>query len=132
MWVLSPPSASLSAGAITRANRSGVSGGTRIWRGVRAVSAARRPDRVPIAAIADMMRLLSGCLAEAVPGEVQVDVVEGGFAGADPRRGQAERVDRGDRLRGAAVAQRHGERRPHGKRLRAGDALGPQRGERGG
>src|SRR6476661_5468781 len=42
MCVCSPPSALLRAGAITVANRIGVSSGTAICRGLWAVSAARR------------------------------------------------------------------------------------------
>src|SRR5258708_37910000 len=102
MWPPRPPSASLSDGAITTANSTGVSSGTRIWRGVRAVSAARRWARVVSAA----MVCMSGRLRQPVAGEAQVDVVEGGGAGAHGRDGQAGAGDRGERLVGAAPVQR--------------------------
>ena len=41
MWLRRPPVATFSAGATTTARIAGPSSGTRIWRGLAAVSAAR-------------------------------------------------------------------------------------------
>src|SRR5436190_10838950 len=130
----SPPSASLRAGAITSANMIGVRSGTRIWRGVRAVSAKRRAERVWRAAAVFISCSLSrsGGVGHAVAGEPQVDVVERRLASADRPRAHAGGVDGGDRLGGGVVVQRDGEGRADGERVVAGDALGPERAERGG
>src|ERR687887_1590957 len=94
----SPPSASLSAGAITRANSTGVKSGTRIWRGVRAVRAARRWASVASAGRAVMVTPLgSGSLGEAIAGEPQVDIVEGGLAGADGAGGESGAIGGAER-----------------------------------
>src|SRR2546421_11613743 len=113
-----PPSASFSAGAITTANRTGVSSGTRIWRGVRAVSAARRPARVA-SAFRDAMWvsfLSSGGVREAVAGQLQVDVVERRLAGADRTAGHPRALGRGDRPVAGAVVQGDGARRADAER----------------
>ena len=56
MFVCRPPSAAFRAGAMTSANRIGVSIGTAIWRGLRAVSAARRDASVRRARPGDVRR----------------------------------------------------------------------------
>src|SRR5438105_4462070 len=98
----------------------GVSSGTTSSRGVRTVSWKRRPAKVasgpndraraPRGAGRAMVDIDapfgSGGRGERVAGEPQVDVVESRPPGAD-RSGQAEIVDGGDRLAGAAVVQRH-------------------------
>src|SRR5919198_4511974 len=136
MFVCSPPSAVLSAGAMTTANRIGVSSGTAIWRGLCAVSAARRFARVSSAlrvrvrtgarrgtaagcmAVAAMGSFLSsGGFGELVAGEPQGDVVEGGLAGGDAGRGDAGFVDHGDGFGGGALAPWQRDRRADGKRL---------------
>src|SRR5579872_7566189 len=110
MCECSPPRAFLSAGASTTANRIGVSSGTAIWRGLWAVSAARRRasvSRAPTAGVRRGVRtpagtgwergvgavtafvamgvlsVRSGDGADAGTGESQVDVVEGRRARAD-------------------------------------------------
>src|SRR4051794_36034354 len=92
---------------MTTAKRTGVSRGTMIWRGVRAVSAARRWASVVRAATVCM----SCHLRQPVAGEAQVDVVEGRRARGERRDGQAGARDRGERLVGGARPQRDGDRR---------------------
>src|SRR5439155_11652082 len=72
----------------------------------------------------------SGGRGERVAGQPQVDVVEGWLAGAD-RAGQPEIVDRGDRVAGGRVVERHGQPRADREGVPAGDAAVAQRGERG-
>src|SRR3954454_6705422 len=130
----SPPRASFRAGAITRANMTGVSSGTTICRGVRAVSARRLDERVCRAATElifwVLFSLWSGGVRKARAGEAQVDVVEGGLARADGAGADAGGVDRGDRLRGGVLVQRDREGRADGEGVVAGDALRAQRCER--
>src|SRR6185437_5674290 len=98
MWVCSPPSALLRAGAITVAKRIGVSSGTATCRGLWAVRAARRPASVMSAlvlrvsagrrtanppvlmAVADMIGfpfgLGLGGFGDRGAGEAEVNVVE--------------------------------------------------------
>src|SRR4051812_27187618 len=119
-----PPSALLRAGAMTRANRIGVIIGTAIWRGLCAVSAARRDasvrrarprrggrragargvrlvDSAMLAAIVlAPFRAVSGGEGEVVARQPQVDVVERGFPGADRTGAQPCVVDCGDRVAG--------------------------------
>src|SRR3954469_25424177 len=113
-----PPSAALSAGAMTSANRIGVSIGTAIWRGFWAVRAARRAAPVPRArptpargaceasgrpgrvAVAAMRSSLgsgwSGGGGEAGAGEAEVHVVERGPAARHGDDGEAGAVEGGD------------------------------------
>src|SRR5271165_2488430 len=56
MWLRSPPVATLSAGATTSASSAGPISGTMIWRGLLAVSAARRRASVSSALRADAPR----------------------------------------------------------------------------
>src|SRR5437588_12378646 len=132
MWERRPPVATLSAGATTSARMAGPNSGTRICRGLLAVSAPRRRLRVSTApadlgragwrcwigmgsAMADMSDSLwvglsrSGGLAERA-GELQIDVVEVGSARGDLERTQALGLDRGQSLRGGEVGQ--GQRHP--------------------
>src|SRR5437763_14738205 len=113
-----PPSASLSAGAITIANSTGVSRGTTSSRGVRAVRAKRRLASVPsadseasgarlftsggasemeamsILLLVDRWVGASGGRGEAVAGETREHVGEGRRAGA-ALGGHGGRGDRG-------------------------------------
>src|SRR5438105_3885742 len=98
-----PPSALLSAGAITSANRIGVIIGTAIWRGLCAVSATRRPARVCMARAVMSMVLWSGGHGEALAGQPQVDVVECRPARADRTGRQACTAERADGVGGARV-----------------------------
>src|SRR5262245_30249894 len=120
----SPPSASFRAGAITSAKSTGVSSGTRIWRGVRAVRAARRLASVAKAGRAVVMipPSWSGGLGEPIAGEPQVDDVESRSAGADPAGGQAGAVERMKRRARLAVVERDRERRAHREGVVRGDA----------
>src|SRR5436305_11504143 len=128
-----PPSAALSAGAITSANSTGVRRGTTSSRGVRAVRAKRRLASVPSAdseasgarvltsgGASEMdamsIRLLvdrgvgaSGGRGEAVTRESEVHVGEGRPAGADGSA-HAELVDRGHRLHARALVARDRQR----------------------
>src|SRR5437763_5669245 len=94
---------------MTSAKRIGVSSGTRIWRGVRAVSASRRPASV---ASPDISRspFGSGGFRQAIACQPQVDVVQGRRAGADRARTYAEVVEGGDNVARRAVVQRGRER----------------------
>src|SRR5690349_17741790 len=110
-----------SAGAITRANSSGVASGARISRGVCALSEIRRRARVAqaagregragargrasgVAAGAAVMMVivvLLGCRVvgsggEPVAGQLQIDVVEGGLAGRHGLGVDAHALDGGD------------------------------------
>src|SRR5438270_1913046 len=131
MPVRRPPVATFSAGPTTRARMAGPSSGTSIWRGLLAVSAARRRARVSSAppdpvrwagrralmgtdsAMADMGWLLDGSkgcsrrLAERA-GELQVDVIQVGGAGGDVQRPQVVGLDRGQRFGGGVAVERHG------------------------
>src|SRR3954453_6548498 len=108
-----PPSACLSAGAITSANRIGVMTGTAIWRGLCAGSARRRDASVrserPSAVgrgdaarataagwgivVAIGVRFTSRGLGRARVGEAQVDVVERRLPGPDLACRQARAVE---------------------------------------
>src|SRR5919204_1201612 len=123
-------SAVFNAGAITSANRIGVTSGTRSSRGRLAVSWKRRRASVAsgpngLRAAARCRRAISGLMADIVggppsgsgvlagessAGEAQVDVVEGGPAGGDRMRGHPEPVDVCDHIGGGALAQRDGRR----------------------
>src|SRR5690349_21208184 len=117
MFVCSPPSAVFSAGAMTVANRIGVTSGTAICRGLLAVSAARRRAsdssavvrrvgrrsgraRAPGAGAAMVPAMgtslsglgRSGGVGERRAGEVQVDVVERGRTRRHGGRAHAELV----------------------------------------
>src|SRR3954447_25491426 len=154
MFACSPPSADFSAGAITSANRIGVSIGTAIWRGLWAVSAARRDASVRSARLRRVrggagMRALSGAGGatvvamvvsfrgrdsggdEAVAGQAQVDVVEGRPAAGDRARGDPGPVERADRLAGAQLVQRDGEGLADDVAAGGRDAVGAEHGERG-
>src|SRR4051794_40965578 len=111
----SPPSASFSAGAITSANMIGVRRGTRICRGVRAVSAARRAERVwsataVLMVVAPWFLCRLRGVGQARAGQAQVDVVEGWLACADRSRAHARGIDGRDGLGGGVVVQRDGQR----------------------
>src|SRR3954452_1854593 len=147
----SPPRACLSAGAITVANRIGVSRGTAIWRGLLAVSAARRLARVNSALLRRVgragCRIASGAgavmavircplarlggVGDCGAGEVQVDVVERWGAGRDSGCGEPELVDRGDDLGGAVAGERKRERRADDEGGWLRYAAGSQPGHRG-
>src|SRR4051794_19970448 len=122
----SPPSASLSAGAITSANMIGVRRGTRISRGVRAVRARRLEARVWRAAVAYMSWSFrvrrSGGVGQIGAGEAEVDVVEGGLARADRPGAHAGGVDGGDRLCRGTFVQRNGQGGADGEGVVSGDA----------
>src|SRR5689334_4803323 len=122
-----PPSAAFSAGAMTSANRIGVSIGTAIWRGLCAVSAARRAARVRsawgkgvrrrrrgtatgAAVVVAMGTSVSGGGGEGLAGQPQVDVVERGAAGRERSRAQSGVVQRGDGVAGARAVQQDGQR----------------------
>src|SRR3954466_7066941 len=92
---------------MTTAKSTGVSSGTMIWRGVRAVSAARRWASVVRAATVCM----SGHLRQPVAGQAQVDVVEGRRAGVERGDGEARARAGGEPLVRGARAQRDRERR---------------------
>src|SRR5947209_1353898 len=138
-----PPVATLSAGATTSARIAGPRSGTRIWRGLLAVSAARRfasVSRAPAGrARADLRGLMgsasvmvdmsdsfgvvecrSGRLAPRA-GELQVDVVEVRCARRDLERAKALGSDRRQRRGGRYLVQRHGHMGADGKRVLSGD-----------
>src|SRR5690242_12900542 len=121
MWPPRPPSALLRAGAITVAKRIGVSSGTAIWRGLCAVSAARRfasvtnalADRVSagrrgantavLTAVAVMAMVSlrgSGGVGDLGAGEPQVDVVERGRPGHEARGRKVGAADGADHVGG--------------------------------
>src|SRR3954451_6682195 len=150
-----PPVAAFSAGATTSANKAGPTSGTAIWRGLWAVSAARRAASVrsarPMdvrggaatgrgasaagsARVVDMGSVLSDGLSggggHAGAGQPQVDVVEGRLAAADGAGAQPRLGDRRDGVAGAGVVQRHGQRLPDDVRVGGGDAMHAQRVER--
>src|SRR5438067_11469713 len=124
MWEWRPPVATFSAGATTIARIAGPSSGTRICRGLLAVSAARRRASVTSApavrarrargsliardsAIADIRVApcrgwASGCFAERAR-ELEVDVVQIGHAGRDLRSADLCLLDRGQRLGGSVA-----------------------------
>src|SRR6266536_2268410 len=121
----------------------GVRSGTNSSRGVRAVSWKRRRASVAsglsaregaggagIAISAVDISLLLGSSGERVAGQPQVDVVEGGLAGAD-RAGEPELVDGGDGFARTVLVQRYGQARADGERVVPSDAALAQRGERG-
>src|SRR6478672_7945877 len=130
-----------SAGAITRANRIGVSKGTSSSRGVRALSANRRRVRVANAAGAPVVKPRrtatggavtvetdmsapfqgSGSGGERVAGEAQVDVVEGRWSGAGRGGRQADLACGGEHVLRGHAAHRDGQRRPDGERVLVGD-----------
>src|SRR5207244_1614492 len=133
MFECRPPVATLSAGATTRARSAGPTSGTAICRGLCAVRAALRDASVHNARTCEVRRgsltrgakvvgwaiavaivlvlpLFSGSCDEVLAGQPQVDVIEGGLAGADRAGAQPCPVDRADRLTGARVVQRDGDR----------------------
>src|SRR5438128_11855205 len=138
-------SGSLSAGAITSANRIGVSSGTHSSRGVRVVSWKRRPASVARGSAGVRWRRVrgtveamvaiegsplvwkgkgrgapcrdgSGRLGQPAAGEPQVDVVEGRPTDGERSRPEPELVDGGDRAAGGSVQQRDRDRRTDGER----------------
>src|SRR5205085_11943249 len=114
----SPPSASFRAGAITVANRIGVISGTAIWRGLLAVSAARRRASVERAArVAMRGSFLSGGFRGGGAGQVEVDVVERRRTRLDAEWHDAELGESRHDLRGAAARERQCERAPDGERV---------------
>src|SRR3954452_7628213 len=129
-----PPVATFSAGATTSASSAGPTSGTAIWRGLWAVSAARRAARVrsarPMdvrggaatgrgASAAGSARVVamgsvlsdgvSGGGGQAGAGQPQVDVVEGRPAAADGAGAQPRLGDRRAGVAGAGVVQWHGQ-----------------------
>src|SRR3954452_22484236 len=154
MCEFKPPVAIFSAGATTSASSAGPTSGTAIWRGLWAVSAARRaaslrsarPIGVRGGAARSGGRVVGSAMAVAMgqvpfvwvsggdgqpgPGEPQVDVIEGGATTADRARGQPGLVDRSERLTGGRVVQRHRERLADYERVSGGDAARAERSER--
>src|SRR5438270_3427564 len=149
-----------SAGAITSANRMGVSSGTRTSRGVLALSEARRrarvanavssegrlastatPERVRgglvVRVVTVMLRSVGECWwadalgGEAGAGELEVDVVERGRSGGERAHRHRGSLDRVHGLTGRAVVQRDRERRAGGEGVLARRANGAQRPQRG-
>src|SRR5689334_21824918 len=123
-----------SAGAITSANRTGVSKGTTSSRGVRALSASRRrvsvanADVVPVTVVCSR-RIVGGVSVaveadmdppsgdgatsggEGVAGEPEVYVVEGWGSGGRRGRGEADFANGAEHGVGRAAAHRDGQRR---------------------
>src|SRR5205823_1174117 len=137
-------SAVFNAGAITSANSTGVSSGTTSSRGVRAVSAKRRPASVRSACVpvgratrgaaravlwamlvmsSTPFELNSGGLGEAAAREAQVDVVEARAARRDRGHRELEHLELGDRRGRATAGERHRERRADRERVRAGNPV---------
>src|SRR3974390_1251961 len=140
MW----PTAWPSAGAITNAMSTGVARGRRMARGLRRLSASRRPVSVPrarscvpvvgsgfrshrpagtsvvIAVICNSLLLRAHALA----GEAQVDVVEVGRPRVDLDCRDTEAVEGADNVAHLPVVERHGERLAHDKRVVAGQRSG--------
>src|SRR5512142_1443255 len=127
MCVCSPPSALLRAGAMTVANRIGVSSGTAIWRGLRAVRATRRMASVISAlalrvsagrrranpavlmAVADMIGFPLdfglGGFGERGAGQPEVNVVERRWPRHEPGGLDSGVGDGGYRLAGRAAVE---------------------------
>src|SRR3954463_15123159 len=113
------------AGAMTNANRIGVSRGTRISRGVRALRVSRRRASAPSAVIDETRGLaMAGSCGrkpgetvtavmvspsflggERIAGELQVNVVQRGFAGRDRRGADVHVVQSLQNLGGGPVVQ---------------------------
>src|SRR6476661_3751214 len=146
MFVCRPPSAVFSAGAITVAKRIGVSSGTRICRGLAAVSAARLRASVASAFVARTRAGLeagsgratgvaaigwsflgSGGSGQLGAGQLQVDVIEGRGARGQAGSADAAVVDGADRGGGRAPRQRDRQRRTDGERRARRDAALAQR-----
>src|SRR5205085_6812339 len=109
----------------------GQSAGTAAARALRAGSAAGRAGtwfEVRCREWTLVVLLSLGSRGERVAGQLQVDVVEGRLAGADPAR-QPELVDDFDRLARIVLVERHGEARAERERVVAGDASELQRRE---
>src|SRR5436305_2903570 len=143
-----PPVATFRAGATTSARIAGPRSGTRIWRGLLAVSAARRRasvSRAPAGRARDGLRRLMG-IASAMAdmsdsfgvvvcasgrfakraGELQVDVVEVGRPRGDLERAEALGTDRCQNLGGRYLVQRHRHVGADGKRVLSGDPAAAQ------
>src|SRR3954471_14336778 len=123
-----PPVAAFSAGATTSASSAGPTSGTAIWRGLWAVSAARREARVRSARPmeVDAMVVLSrgsGGDGHAGAGQAEVDVVEGRLPRADRAGAQPGLADRGKRFACGDVVQRHGQRLAEDVRVRGSDPV---------
>src|SRR5690348_16670091 len=143
-----------SAGAITKANSSGVASGARISRGVCALSEIRRRARVAQAAGREapagargrasgvaagaavtvvMVVLLVSCRgsgSEPTAGQLQVDVVEGGLTGGHGLGVDAQARDGGDGVPSGMAAEGDGKGRADGERVACCQAAGAHRGQR--